>query len=126
MVGSAVTASLSDPDGGVTGTTWQWARSAGEDGTYADIGGATSASYTPVDTDASMYLMAMATYTDKYRSDRTATSPAVMVSEDVVSGYDTDGTLGISIDELFVAIDAYFEDEINIAQLFAVIDAYFE
>ena len=91
VVGSAVTASLSDPDGGVTGTTWQWARSAGEDGTYADIGGATSASYTPVDTDAGMYLMAMATYTDKYRSDRTASSAAVMVSEDVVSGYDTDG-----------------------------------
>ena len=126
VVDSAVTASLSDPDGGVTGTTWKWASSAGEDGTYTDIGGATSASYTPVDTDAGMYLMAMATYTDKYRSDRMATSPAVVVSEDVVSGYDTDGIPGISIDELFVAIDAYFEDKINIAQLFAVIDAYFE
>ena len=129
VVGSAVTASVSDPDGGVTRTTWQWASAETMDGTFTDIDGETSASYT-VDVDAGMYLMATATYTDKYRSDRMATSPAVMVTVDdrpqVVRDYDTDGNLGISIDELFDAIDDYFEDEINIAQLFAIIDAYFE
>ena len=47
-VGAAVTARLADPDGGVTGTTWQWGRSDVMADTFADIAGATSASYTPV------------------------------------------------------------------------------
>ena len=45
-VGAALTATLSDPDGGVTGTTWQWARSDTMDGTYTNIATAASASYT--------------------------------------------------------------------------------
>ena len=47
VVGSEVTASLTDLDGGVTGTTWQWAKSMTMNGTFTDIGTATSASYTP-------------------------------------------------------------------------------
>ena len=43
----------------------------------------------------------------------------------IVETYDTDGTPGIQTDELFDAIDDYFEDEIDIDQLFDVIDAYF-
>ena len=127
VVGSVVTASVSDPDGEVTGTTWQWASAETMDGTFTDIDGETSASYTPV--DAGMYLMAMATYTDKYRSDRTATSDAVMVTVDdrpqAVRDYDNDGDPGIQIDELFDAIDDYFEEKIDIDKLFEVIDAYF-
>ena len=63
-VGLDLTASLSDPDGGVTGLTWQWARSA--DGTtgWGDIFGATSATYRPVSSDLGDYLRATATYTD--------------------------------------------------------------
>ena len=38
------------------------------DGTYANINGATSATYTPVDADADTYLRATATYTDGYGS----------------------------------------------------------
>ena len=128
VVGSEVTASLTDPDGGETGITWQWASAETMDGTFTDIDGETSASYT-VDVDAGMYLMATATYTDKYRSGRMATSPAVMVTVDdrpqVVRDYDTDSTLGISIDELFEAIDDYFKEKIDIDKLFEVIDAYF-
>ena len=71
-VGAALTATLSDPDGGVTGTTWQWSRSDTMDGTYTNIANATSASYTPVDEDAGKYLKAMASYTDTHRPDRTA------------------------------------------------------
>ena len=45
---------------------------------------------------------------------------------DPVETYDTDGTPGISISELFAAIDDYFEGGIiNISELFEVIDAYF-
>ena len=50
------------------------------------------------------------------------------VVEDVpplVRGYDTNGTPGIQISELFDAIDDYFAGVINISQLFEVIDAYF-
>ena len=63
-VGVELTAMLSDDDGGVTGDTWQWARSDAKDGTYTDIGGATSASYMPVAGDENMYLRATAMYTD--------------------------------------------------------------
>ena len=129
VVGDMVTASVSDPDMGVTNTTWQWASAETMGGTYNDIDNATSASYTPVDDDANMYLRVMATYTDSYRSNRTATSAAVMVTVDdrpqAVRDYDTDGTQGISIDELFDAIDDYFDRGISIDDLFEVIDAYF-
>ena len=130
VAGMAVTASVTDPNGGVTNIRLQWSRSA--DGTaFTDIAGETSASYTTVDADGGMYLRAMATYDDSYRSNRTATSTAVMVSTDdrpqVVRDYDTDGTPGISITELFNAVDAYFAGEITeISDLFEVIDAYFE
>ena len=64
-VGTALTASLTDldsPDGVVTGTaTWQWARSSDGLTGWANIPGAMSASYTPVDPDdVGMYLRAMA------------------------------------------------------------------
>ena len=48
------------------------------------------------------------------------------VPVDPVDTYDTDGTPGISISELFAAIDDYFAGGIiNISELFEVIDAYF-
>ena len=46
MVGDEVTATLTDPDGGVTGETWQWSRSMTMDGTFMEIYDATTASYT--------------------------------------------------------------------------------
>ena len=64
LVGTALTASLTDPDGGVTGETWQWSRSDAADGTFTGIGGATRASYTPVEADEGMYLKITVTYTD--------------------------------------------------------------
>ena len=125
VVGSEVTASLTDLDGGVTGTTWQWAKSMTMNGTFRDIGTATSASYTPVEDDAGMYLQATASYTDGHGTGKMATSEAVMVSADVVAGYDDNGVEGIQIAELFVAIDDYFDGGISLAELFEVIDAYF-
>ena len=126
VVGSEVTASLTDLDGGITGTTWQWAKSMTMNGTFTDIGTATSASYTPVEDDAGMYLQATASYTDGHGTGKMATSEAVMVSADVVAGYDTNDVEGIQIDELFDAIDDYFAGGIiNIDQLFDVIEAYF-
>ena len=63
QIGESVTATLSDPDGDTTRTAWQWARSADQT-EWTDIAGARSATYTPGDDDAGMYLRAAATYYD--------------------------------------------------------------
>ena len=73
-VETPIMAMLSDPDGGITGETWQWASSDAIDGTYTDIAGAASDSYTPVDGDASMYLRATAMYTDGHGPDKSASA----------------------------------------------------
>ena len=128
-VGSEVDqASLTDLDGGITGTTWQWASADAMDGTYTDIGTATSASYTPVEDDAGMYLQATASYTDGHRHWQDGHQRGRHESTQTQwLGMTTDGTPGIQIDELFDAIDDYFDVdiELSIDELFAVIDAYF-
>ena len=66
--GTQVTAMLSDPDGGVNGTRWQWARPSERSTGWTDISGATSASYTPSSADQGMYLRARASYNDAHGS----------------------------------------------------------
>ena len=73
----AVTAILTDPDKGITDTSWQWAKSTTENGSYTNITDATSDSYTPPDADLNNYLQATATYTDGEGSDKTATAKTV-------------------------------------------------
>ena len=81
-VGLGLTASLTDPDGGVTGLTWQWARSPNGTTGWGDIFGATSATYRPVASDLGDYLRATATYTDAEASGQTAEAvSAVQVVE---------------------------------------------
>ena len=82
-VGLAITASYSDPDGGLASATWQWWRTetpvqaapglpanlAIPGGDWAMIEDATSASYMPVaddeaNSDVGRYLLAVVTYTD--------------------------------------------------------------
>ena len=86
-VGSAVTAMLSDDDEPVAGTVmWQWANSDPMAGTFADIDEATSASYTPVEGDVDMYLVAMAMYDDGHGTDKEAmmvtANPVIAASAD--------------------------------------------
>ena len=71
-VGTAITASLNDPDGGVQGLSWKWYRSPDENGVgMLVIPNIVSDSYTPVEEDATnrQYLFAEATYTDNFRKD---------------------------------------------------------
>ena len=79
QAGSPLTASLSDPDGGVSGKTWTWARSAPgvtpqdvATASFQDIPGATGAAYTPVDEDVGRWLRATATYADGHGTGKTA------------------------------------------------------
>ena len=54
--GTAATASVTDPDGTVSGPSWQWARGNTATGSFSNISGATSATYTPVGADVGKYL----------------------------------------------------------------------
>ena len=70
-VGKAVTASLSDPDGSVSGVTWVW-ESSTDNSTWTAISGAASSSYTPVTGDVGSYLRVTASYTDGEGSGKSA------------------------------------------------------
>ena len=70
--GVALTATLSDPDGGVSGITWQWASVASTNDAWTDIIGATSDTYTPASGDAGHYLRATAFYYDAEGSGKRA------------------------------------------------------
>ena len=80
VVGKAVKATLSDPDGIETNQVWRWARS--PYGTESElvwmaIAGAQTSSYTPVASDdAGMLLRVVVTYDDGTGTGRTATSSA--------------------------------------------------
>ena len=67
-----ITATLTDPDSGVTGESWQWAKSSTAQGSYTDIPTATSATYTPPDGDVGSYLRATVSYEDDHGQNQTA------------------------------------------------------
>ena len=71
-VGVPLTATLTDPDGGVAAATWTWAWSTTRTGSFTTITGANSASYNPVSGDLGRYLKATVTYTDSFGSGKTA------------------------------------------------------
>ena len=87
VVGTALTATLTDPDGGETGTTWVWEKSADGQSGWSTITGATAASYTPVTGDVGSFLRATASYTDGHGSgkDAQAVSDAVLASAPVAT-----------------------------------------
>ena len=101
VVDTELTATLADPDGGVTGTTWQWASSM-DMTTWEDITGATMEAYTPVAADVPMYLRATAMYTDGKGSDKSAMGDSDnMVTALAISGmssgeYAENGTMPVA------------------------------
>ena len=62
QVGTALTATLTDLDGRISGESWSWQRLDG--GTWTPIGGATGRQYTPVDDDLNRRLRVTVEYTD--------------------------------------------------------------
>ena len=79
--GIGLTASVSDPDGNVTGPVWQWAKSRSRTSGWDDIDRATSATYTPADGDASYYLRATVTYKDRESVRDTKTAVGVSANK---------------------------------------------
>ena len=105
--GIALTATLSDPDGGVSGITWQWASVASTNGAWTDISGATSDTYTPASGDAGHYLRATASYDDAEGSGKSARgvsdnplakAPGVTVSPTSLT-VDEGGTTSLTVAE---------------------------
>ena len=79
-VGVPVTASLSDPDGSVSGLTWQWYDAAGNEQNAED---ANSDTYTPVADDVGDTLTTVASYTDGHGSGKSEEGAASsVVAED--------------------------------------------
>ena len=81
QVGTDLTATLSEPDGVVSGTTWRWESSANGSTGWATVTGATDAvttsSYTPVEADLTMYLKATVSYTDPQGPSKSAEATTV-------------------------------------------------
>ena len=88
VIGTPLTAILSDGDTPILMEEWQWASSDAMDGTFTDITGATTASYTPREAmaddpattgddetyagDVGMYLRATVMYDDSHGADKSA------------------------------------------------------
>ena len=129
-VGDELTATLGDPDGGVTDVTWQWAKSADMD-SWTDISGATSMSYTPASMDAGYHLRATAIYTDLLGSGKTARAVsgyAMTAVDPLVSRYDANVNGMIDKAEVIQAINDYLLDEgdeaISKAEVIRLINLY--
>ena len=81
QVGDTITGAVMDPDGGVTGEMWQWARTmdTADMNSWMDITGATDAAYMVTAGDTGYYLRVMATYTDAAGTDMAYSMPTMMV-----------------------------------------------
>ena len=62
--GATLTASVSDPDGAVSGVGWVWSVGASPTGSFSAVSGATGAAFVVRAADVGKYLRAAATYTD--------------------------------------------------------------
>ena len=95
-----VRADATDPDGGETAVSWQWARST-DKSEWSDIDGATGAIYTPAVADIDSYLRATASYTDRRGPDKTAS---------VISEYAAEAKTAANAPPAFPAEDANDDD----------------
>ena len=125
QVGTAITASVTDPDGVVTGETWQWARSADGSTGWADTG-ATSAAYTPVQADEDNYLRATASYTDGEGSGKSAEAVSDNAVPAVSAGVpgDTNNDGMIDKPEVIAAFRAYVADPSDKTEMIAIFRQY--
>ncbi len=69
---TALTAALTDPDGSISGESWQWVKSSDGGSNWTDITGASSETYTPTSADAGAFLRATVSYTDGEGSGKNA------------------------------------------------------
>ena len=128
-VGTAVTATLNDPDGSVSGLTWQWARSPNGTTGWTNISGATSEPTCPLPPT-------MACTCGRRRATPTRKPPArppsvvsgavgsALTEDDLFNRYDANGSGQIEREEAVAAVNDYFDDLITRDQVIRVIQAY--
>ena len=101
--GTALVATLTDPDGSVSGETWKWSIAPTATGTFAVISGETSGTYTPAATDVGQYLKVEVSYTDPEASGQNAeaTTSAVIAANTppTFPGGDNPTPITLSVDE---------------------------
>ena len=106
-MGIPITATLTDDDGGVTGTTWQWSSSDTAAGTFTDISSATAATYRPAEADLEKFLKATASYTDAGGSGKSASGTAAnavhVVDRRFVNTHTRIGSAAISASGMSIA-----------------------
>ena len=120
QVGDIITGAVMDPDGGVTGESWQWSRTmdTADMSSWMDIQDATDAAYTVTAGDTGYYLRVMATYTDAVGTDTAMvySMPTMMVTAvdetqpadfDPLAKYDADKSGVLEKDEVIQAINDY-------------------
>ena len=127
QVGTPIIASLSDPDGEVSDVTWQWAGST-DKSSWADISGATTATYTPVADDNGDYLRATASYTDRRGPEKSAngvserqsrpipednTAPTITGDTSVEIEVNENTPAGAHLGDAFQATDTDTDDDIR-------------
>ena len=122
-VGETIVATLTDPDGSITETTWLWERSLDKIA-WTAIGGTTSAEYTPILEDAGHYLRVTVRYSDGEGAGKVAnevsdepvqgspppmfsegTSATRSVEENTAAGEDIGGPVQATGDGLEYALD---------------------
>ena len=79
-IGAEVMAELTDPDGNITGLSWQWNRSEMEEGPWTAIETAKSDTYMPGGDDRDMYLQVVASYADGQGSGKSAMASGPVAS----------------------------------------------
>ena len=87
-IDTPLTASLTDPDEGITSIQWTWQRSQNQT-EWTTIEDATGRAYTPTTGDEGHYLRISATYTDRRGPNKVATAQP---DKPVTAGYDQDFT----------------------------------
>lgn len=63
-IGTVIVATLTDPDGAIASTRWQWSKSENGATNWQDIAGAMARNYTPNADDEGTFLRALVNYTD--------------------------------------------------------------
>ena len=118
-----MTATLQEDDTLVGTVNWQWARSSTADGTFSNISGANSESYTTSDADAGNFLRATASYEDE--SGPTQSASAVTSDRVAIDSYDANSDGVINADEVLTAVADYFADRISADRVLGVVALYF-
>ena len=136
QVGDTITGAVMDPDGGVTGETWQWSRTmddmdSRDMDSWVDIEDATDDEYTVMEGDTGYYLRVMAAYTDAVGTDTAMehSMPTIMVTAEDLgtlgSRYDTDNNRLIDKEEAIAAVRDYFDDRLTKEETIEIIRLYF-